>query len=186
MASDLQHALRRLRSATKTTTLARREDCDLSFVRPNFVGSVLLDTTVYIHTLRGRSSPELDAVLRTATLFHSSIARAELAIAFGRLDPSDPRSPAALKRSSEVIEAIPNHRLSAPSPQASLQAGIVTGIVSRLHGLSEDQRRKMFNDSQLFFQALELGAYWLTANVADAAYFHQLSPAGRILLYRTT
>lgn len=149
-----------------------------------FVGTVLLDTTVYIDTIQDRSPLEVESILQSATLLHSTIARSELVLAFGRLDPTDGRTSAALERIGKAIEYIPGYRLSVPSPRASLQAGIATGILSRLQGGSDDQRRRLFNDAQLFFQAHELGAHWLTANIVDADMLQQLFPAGRILLYR--
>ncbi len=154
------------------------------FADDHFVGTVLLDTTVYIDALHDRLPVTVEALLRTATLMHSTIARSELAVAFGRLNPADSRTASTLEKIGAVIEAIPSHRLEAPSARATIQGGMLTGAIGRLSGMADDQWRKLFNDAQLFFQALELGAFWLTANISDADLLQQLAPNGRILLYR--
>ncbi|MCY7280908.1 MAG: hypothetical protein LH610_08450 [Sphingomonas bacterium] len=164
--------------------MKRRDDADLLFADDRFVGTVLLDTTVYIDALHDRLPATVESLLRTATLLHSTIARSELAVAFGRLKPADPRTAPTLEKVGAVIDAIPSHRLETPSARATIQGGISTGAISRLRGMAEDQRRKLFNDAQLFFQALELGAFWLTANISDADLLQQLAPSGRVLLYR--
>ena len=94
----------------------RRPDDELPWVdRATAIGSpVLLDTTVYIDTLQGRSPAALDAFISVRTCNHSSVCLAELAHAFGRLSPSDPRTDAALKVIGQSIRAIPAHRLVAP------------------------------------------------------------------------
>ena len=60
---------------------------------------VLLDTTVYIDTLQGRSPDALDQLISLRTCNHSAVCLSELTHLWGRLRLDDTRT----KRSLEVI-----------------------------------------------------------------------------------
>lgn len=169
MSLDLAATLRRLKPQKVRGPLARRSDDALPFVaEPVGAGPVLLlDTTVYIDTLQGRLPDEVGKLLTLRQLDHSSVALAELAHAFGRLDPAHPGTAGALRAIEAVIAAVPVHRLAAPSVQATVEAGIIAGTVARLRGLAKTDRQPLFNDAALFLQALEGGSTLLTRNIAD-------------------
>lgn len=186
MSFDVASTLRRLKPQKRIGALSRRPDSDLSFVDANLSAGagLLLDTTVYIDVLQNRLPAEVKALLSVREVNHSSIAVAELGHAFGRLDPSHPDTPAALMEIQGVIEDIPDHRLTGPSVQAVIEAGILTGAIARSRGLAKSDRQPLFNDACMFLQALESGLHLLSRNVADMDFIQQLVPAGRILLYR--
>lgn len=186
MSLDLAAALRRLKPEKRTAPLARRPDRDLPFVDDEVEAGppLLLDTTVYIDVLQGRAPPRVGALLRVRQVNHSAIAVGELAHLLGRLDPGHPGTSAVLAEIRTTIEDVPQHRLSAPSTQALVEAGIVTGTAARLRSLRREDRQPFLNDACLFLHALETGSVLLSRNVGDMDLIGQLVPAGRVLLYR--
>ncbi|HEX8626163.1 MAG TPA: hypothetical protein VF782_13950 [Allosphingosinicella sp.] len=186
MSFDVRATLRRLKPQKRIAPLNRRPDSGLSFVNPNpsAGAGLLLDTSVYIDVLQGRLPTEVKALLSVREVNHSSIAVAELSHAFGRLDPSHPDTAAALAEIQGVIEDIPGHRLSGPSVQAIVEAGILTGAIARTRGLAKSDRQPLFNDACMFLQALESGLHLLSRNIKDMDSIQQLVPSGRVLLYR--
>ncbi len=186
MSFDLDAALRTLRPRGKKRPLLRRPDDELPWVdRATAIGSpVLLDTTVYIDTLQGRSPAALDAFISVRTCNHSSVCLAELAHAFGRLSPSDPRTDAALKVIGQSIRAIPAHRLVAPDAATWGTAGILAGLLFRLGSHAVGAEQRSLNDALVYLQGRKLGLPVLTGNIADFDFLNQLVPDGRILVYR--
>jgi predicted nucleic acid-binding protein len=147
-------------------------------------GPILLDSSVYIDTLQGRTPAEVDDLLRYRSVLHSAVCLAELTHAFGRLDPKDPRSRKALIAIAGVIEGdIPRHRLFEPDTQTWGEAGMLTGKVLRLGKLPAGQglERKLLNDSLIYLQARKVGAAVLTRNRRD--FLNQLEPAGAAIFY---
>lgn len=183
---DLEAALRWLKPQRRNLPLARRKDHELDWVddAPAIGAPVLLDTTVYIDTLQGRSPSVLDAFISLRTCNHSAVCLSELSHAFGRLNPADPRTGRTLKAIRQTILDIPSHRLSAPDAQTWGAAGILAGVLFRLGSYPSGAERKCLNDALIYLQARKLGFPILTANLKDFDYLNQLVPDGRILLYR--
>ena len=146
-------------------------------------GPLMLDTSVYIHGLQGRTPPELQSVLRLRTAHHSVIATQELLHAIGVLDPSHPDTARNVAVIRALLDGIPLHRLYAPDADTLIDAAIVAGILCRLRGYARDQRMKALHDCTLYLQALKTGCTLLTANVADFDLLQQLRPDGRVLFY---
>lgn len=186
MSFDASASLRRLKPGKRVKPLRRRNDEELAFVtQADRAGlPLLLDTTVYIDTLQDRLPPEVAELLRVRQLNHSAVATAELSYLLGRLDPGHPGTADACKSIQTVIENIPVHRLQGPSIAAMAEAGILTGLIARLQGLQERNKQSVFNDAQLFLQALEQGNQLLTRNIGDMDYLQQIIPSGRVLFYR--
>lgn len=186
MSFELAAALRRLKPQKRMAALVRRPDAELDFLEPPVAAGeeLLLDTTVYIDVLQGRTPPELRTLLAVRTCNHSAVAVAELTHAFGRLDPMHPETAAALKGIERVIGRMPAHRLQAPTISAIGEAGIVAGTIARLRGLPKADRQPLLNDTEIFMQALAQGQTVLTRNVADFDMVQQLVPQGRVLMYR--
>ncbi len=186
MGFDFDATLRWLKPQRVLRPLSPRPDDELPWIDdlPPVGSAVLLDTTVYIDTLQGRSPGALDAFIRLRTCNHSSVCLAELTHAFGRLSPADPRTPAALKVIGQTIRDIPAHRLTAPGADIWGGGGILAGQLFRLGSYSRGLERKCLNDALVYLQGRALGWPVVTANVADFDYLNQLVPDGRILLYR--
>jgi predicted nucleic acid-binding protein len=149
-------------------------------------GPILLDSTVYIDALQGKTPVEVDDLLRYRSVFHSAVCLAELTHAFGRLDPKDPRTGKALASIAGVIEHdIPRHRLFGPDTQTWGEAGMLAGKVLRLARLPTGQglERKLLNDSLVYLQARRIGAAVLTRNRRDFDLLNQLVPTGAAILY---
>jgi predicted nucleic acid-binding protein len=149
-------------------------------------GPILLDSTVYIDTLQGKTPVEVDDLLRYRSVFHSTVCLAELTHAFGRLDPKDPRTAKVLASLSGVIEGdIPRHRLFGPGTQTWGEAGMLAGKALRLARLPTGQglERKLLNDSLIYLQARRIGAAVLTRNRRDFDLLYQLEPTGAVLFY---
>ncbi len=186
MSFDLAASLRRLKPEKKNGPVGRRGDDELPFVNqaPTPGQPLLFDTTVYIDALQDRIPEQVTHLMRSRQVNHSSIAVAELAHNFGRLDPNHPATAGVLETIRKTIDEIPGHRLNAPSTQAAIEAGILTGAIARARGLQKSKKQPLFNDAVLFFQAFEQGCCLLSRNIVDLDFFTQMVPAGRVLLYR--
>jgi hypothetical protein len=137
---------------------------------------------VYIDVLQGKTPLEVDRMLETRIVNHSTVALAELTNLIGKLDPVHPGTAGALKPLGQTIDDMPAHRLTAPSIRACGESGMLAGLVTRLSG----QRKSIaiLNDATLFLQAAEMGCDLLTANVSDFDFFDQLLPGTGVLLYQ--
>jgi predicted nucleic acid-binding protein len=143
---------------------------------------LLLDTCVYIDVLQGRTPIEVDQLLQTRIINHSTVALSELTHLLGALDPAHPRTANVLKTLGRTIDDIPPHRLTAPSTRACGEAGMLAGLVARLTG--QPNTVALLNDALLFLHAAEAGCDLLTGNVRDFDRFDQLLPGSGVLLYR--
>src|SRR6185436_6488986 len=87
---DLRGAERELKPQKDTARLQERPESALRWAtaEPKTGGPILLDSTVYIDSLQGKTPPEVDDLLRYRSVFHSAVCLAELTRAFGRLDPA--------------------------------------------------------------------------------------------------
>ncbi|MER9362907.1 hypothetical protein [Mesorhizobium sp. M0500] len=188
MAFDLGSALRSLKPQRRVAGLERRPDSALSWAadQPPVGGALLLDTSVYLNVLQGRTPEVVDDLLTYRLCQHSTVCLAELSHLFGRLDPAHPTTKLVLKVVAGTIEDIPVHRLHAPDATAWGRAGMLAGLLFRLSRLpkGEGHGRRFLNDALIFHQAGLLGATVLTGNVGDFDYLNQLVPSVRVMFYR--
>jgi predicted nucleic acid-binding protein len=183
---DLARALRQLKPEKVQVAPTRRQEADLPFHgEPGPGRDLLLDTTIYIDVLQGRTQRATDDLLRLRLTHHSSVVLSELTHLFGRLDPADRRTPQALRETARMIGDIPRHRLTTPSVQASGKAGILSGLVARLSGVPAARHQATLNDALIYAHAVERGLVVLTRNIRDFDLFDQLWPADSVLFYRT-
>jgi hypothetical protein len=185
---DLDAALRWLKPQRKRRPLSRRPDNKLGWVDqvPTIGAPVLLDATVYIDTLQGRSPAALDTFISLRTCNHSSMCLSELTHLFGRLNPADPRTKGALDVMAQTIRNIPAHRLITPDAEMWGTGGILAGILFCLGQYPAGAERKCLNDALVYLQGRKLGWPVVTGNIKDFDLLNQLVPDGRILLYRKT
>ena len=188
MSFSLDAALRWLKPQRKRRPLSRRPDDKLDWVdrAPAAGSSVLLDTTVYIDTLQGRSPDALDAFITLRTCNHSSVCLTELTHVLGRLGPTDPRTAGTLKVIGQTIRDIPSHHLIAPDSEIWGVGGVLAGLLFRLGSYPAGAERKCLNDALVFLQGRKLGWPVVTGNITDFDFLNQLVPDGRVLLYRKT
>ena len=188
MAFDLGSALRSLKPQRRSAGLERRPDSALSWAgdQPSVGGALLLDTSVYLDVLQGRTPEAVDNLLTYRLCHHSAVCLAELSHVFGRLDPTHPTTKSVLGAVADTIEDIPAHRLHAPDATAWGRAGMLAGLLFRLSHLpkGEGHERRFLNDALIFHQAGMLGATVLTGNVGDFDYLSQLVPSARVIFYR--
>ncbi len=151
---------------------------------PPIGAPVLLDTTVYIDTLQGRSPVALDEFIALRACNHSAVCLSELTHAFGRLDPSDSRTAAALAAIAETVRDIPSHRVPVPDAETWGAAGILAGVLFRLGSFPSGAERRCLGDALIYLQARKLGCAVVTGNLKDFDYLNQLVPDGQVLLYR--
>jgi hypothetical protein len=156
---DLDAALRWLKPQRSRAPVRPRADDELAWVDGvSAVGApLLLDTTVYVDTLQGRSPAALDALISLRTCNHSSVCLAELTHAFGRLNPADPRTGASLRMIGASIRDVPAHRLLAPMPRSAVQPGFSPGCCFVWGRTPTGAERKCLNDSLVYLQARKLG-----------------------------
>lgn len=186
MSFDFDGTLRWLKPQRKRAPLARRTDSEFAWIgdAPLVGGPVVLDTTVYIDVLSGRSPSILDEFIGFRVCNHCSVCVAELTHAFGRLAPSDPRTGPALKKIGQAIRNIPAYRISVPDEATWAAAGILSGMLFRLGCFQAGAERKCLNDALVYLQARKLGCAVLSGNIRDFDYLNQLVPDGRVLMYR--
>jgi hypothetical protein len=184
---DLDGVLRRLKPSKRTAALVRRPPAELPFVDEHLVPGpeLLLDTTVYLDELRDRSPVEVDQLMRLRICNRSTVCLAALTHDFGRLDPANPGTLAALDRCRDTIAIIRPHRLSEPSLSVWGAAGILAGLAFRLGNCAKGQERKWLNDALVFLQAVAAGQAVLTGNIRDFDFLNQLVPDGRVIFYRS-
>lgn len=188
MAFDLGGALRSLKPQRRSAGLERRPDSALSWAgdQPPVGGGLLLDTSVYLDVLQGRTPEAVDNLLTYRLCHHSAVCLAELSHVFGRLDPAHTTTKSVLGAVADTIEDIPAHRLHAPDATAWGRAGMLAGLLFRLSHLPKGKghERRFLNDALIFHQAGMLGATVLTGNVGDFDYLSQLVPSVRVIFYR--
>ncbi len=183
--SAFQQSLRRLRPEKRQKALAYRDRSQLQFLpglKPPFP-KLLLDTTVYIDALQGRLPDDAEIVLRTASLWHSTVTEAELSALAGLLDPTHPGTASVIAQVAASIELRPEHRILAPDRDAWREAGILAGLLARLQRYGKNERRKALNDALIFLTASKNGCVVLTRNVWDFDLLMQLDARGRAVFY---
>lgn len=148
--------------------------------------ALLLDATVYLDTLQGKTPAAVDDLLRYRSIFHSAVCLAELTHAFGRLDPAHAGTRKALAALAGAIDDIPRHRLFAPDTDLWGKAGMLAGKALRLGRTppGQGQERRLLNDALIYLQARKIGAAVLTPNVRDFDLLQQLAPSGAVITYR--
>lgn len=149
---------------------------------PPIGAPLLLDTTVYLHVLRGKTTPLVDALLRTRALYHSATAVAELTFRFGARRAASARERAARAQLEGAVEEIPTHRLIWPTPEIWAEAGILAGMRARAGDLPASQQG--LNDALILLQARRVGAMALTANVDDFDILSQIAGGAGVVYYR--
>ena len=143
----------------------------------------MLDTCVYIHSLKGMTPPELDALLLTRTVKHSTVAIAELTYSFGARIPINSREKKAFNELRDAIEDIPEHNILCPDAMTWAEAGVLAGLLSRVKGQNAATQENLM-DSIIFMQAASNGIGIVTANLSDFDLLNQLSPRGNVIFYR--
>ena len=186
MSFDLQKTERALKPQARGALEARPED-ELRWVDGEAKAGVplLIDTTVYLDALQGRTPAAVDDLLRYRSIFHSAVCLAELTRAFGRLDPAHSGTQKALAALAGAIDDIPRHRLFAPDTDLWSKAGMLAGKALRLGRIppGQGQERNLLNDSLIYLQARKVGAAILTRNVRDFDLLEQLVPSGAVIFY---
>jgi predicted nucleic acid-binding protein len=184
---DLQKAERALKPQVRGAFRARPEE-ELRWAEAETKAGLplLIDTTVYLDALQGKTSAAVDDLLRYRSIFHSAVCLAELTHAFGRLDPAHSGTRKALAALGGAIDDIPRHRLFAPDTDLSGKAGMLAGKALRLGRFPPGQgrERRLLNDSLIYLQARKVGAAILTRNVQDFDLLEQLVPSGTAIFYR--
>jgi predicted nucleic acid-binding protein len=181
--ADVRRLLRRLKPEKRRGPLKGRNLESLPFWGRNLPlpRALLYDTTVYVDILQGRFPATAEVAIRAADAWHSPIAKAELIASCGLLNPADARTRETSRQILAVVERLPSHHIAAPDRETWLAAGILAGVVARLQGYAQAERRKILNDALIF--ATKFGMTVLTRNVTDFDFLLQLDPSGRVAFY---
>jgi predicted nucleic acid-binding protein len=105
-------------------------------------------------------------------------------VPFGRLDPAHPGTRAVVQQIRAAIAQVPARRIVTPDISVWYEAGIASGLVSRLRRQSDWANRRLLSDALIFFDARRHGRTVLTRNIADFDLLQQLAPDGQVLFYR--
>ena len=187
MSFDLQKAERALKPQERGALKARPErELRWAESEPKAGVPLLIDTTVYLDTLQGKTPTAVDDLLRYRSIFHSAVCLAELTHAFGRLDLAHSGTRKALLALEGAIDDIPRHRLFAPDTDLWGKAGMLAGKALRLGRIppGQGQSRKLLNDSLIYLQARKVGAAVLTRNLRNFDLLEQVVPSGTVIFYR--
>jgi len=134
--------------------------------------------------MRGKTPLLVEQLIDARPTNHSTFAIQELMHTIGVLRPDDPRSAVAIEEIEGHLYAMPPHRVFAPDPDVLGRAALLSGVLCRLQGFSNDARIRALHDCVLFLQAQKLGFTVLTGNISDFDYLLQIVSAGRVLMYR--
>lgn len=145
---------------------------------------MLFDSMVYTDLEQGKIPAPLKEALRHATVFHSSVARAEIALNIAILDPHHAGTAAVREELEEILSHMRDERIFAPSSRAWVEAGLMVGILARTQKYQPSERRRLLNDALLFMTAREHGLTLVSRNVGDMDLLGQLRPDTKLLLYR--
>jgi predicted nucleic acid-binding protein len=144
---------------------------------------LLYDTTVYIDILQNRFPRQGELMLRAVDAWHSPVTEAELAAACGLLNPAHAQTHGVIQEIAAVLDRRPIQRTITPDRDTWREAGILSGMMTRLQGLNKDQRLRTLNDALLYVTARRHGCTVLTRNLSDFDLLQQLDPSGRVLFY---
>lgn len=188
MSSELRATLRRIKPEKRTQALTPRNPSELPFLGRTTAlpAKLLYDTTVYVDILQGRFPEDAQVALRAADAWHSPVTEAELVAPIGFLDPNHPGTPVAVKQIIATIDRRPAYRTVSPDREMWLEAGVLSGVLSRLQNYKPVGRRRVLNDALLFATARKHGLTVLTRNIGDFDHLQQLEPTGRVLFYNRT
>jgi predicted nucleic acid-binding protein len=183
--SEIAAILRRNDPTRWNSSIPRRPPAQLSFNVAELSRDTpfLLDTTVYIDSFQGRLPEAIEKLLVGSVIFHCAVARAEIALSIGQLDPRDPRTPNRRALLEAVLDRMRPGRRLAPSERAWTEAAILAGILSRTQGLRAERRRELLNDALLLMTARERGLTLISRNVADMDRLTTLRPDAKVLFY---
>ena len=123
-------------------------------------------------------------MLRAVDGWHSPVTEAELAAACGLLNPTLVQTHRVVEEIAAVLDRRPAQRTIPPDRDSWREAGILSGMLTRLQGLNKDQRLRMLNDALVYVTARRHGCTVLTRNFSDFDLLQQLDPSGRVLFYR--
>jgi predicted nucleic acid-binding protein len=144
---------------------------------------LLYDTTVYVDVLQERFPATADVAIRAADAWHSTVTEAELIALCGLLKPDHAKTLETTRQITAVIDRRPTYRTVAPDREIWLAAGVLSGMLARLQGYGQAERRRVLNDALIFATARKFGMTVLTRNIADFDLLLQLEPAGRVAFY---
>ncbi|HEY6433798.1 MAG TPA: PIN domain-containing protein [Acetobacteraceae bacterium] len=144
----------------------------------------MLDTTVYVDALKAPGLPvSIAALIARNVVMHSAIARAELAISIGHLDPAHPKTPAHRAPLLEVLARMAPARIVAPGAAAWTEAAIIAGILARIQAYRREDRRAVFNDALMVLTSIEVGAALISRNVRHMDLLLRFRPDAKLVLY---
>lgn len=138
---------------------------------------------MYIDELQGKLPTDVELVIRSTSLWHSTVTESELSALAGILDPKHPQTARALEQVFASIDQRPSHRIVNPDRQVWRDAGVVAGFLARLQRYRKAEQRRALNDALIFLSAAKAGLVVLTRNISDFDLLMQLVPQGKALFY---
>lgn len=145
---------------------------------------LVLDTTVYIDLRKvSRVPAAVAARISRDRVLHSAVALSELATALGLLDPAHPNTPTIRTAIEATLREVEPESVVAPSPDAWIEAAVVSGILARTQGFAGMDRRRLLNDAMMVISAAEAGAVLVSRNRRDMDLLLRFRPDARIWLY---
>lgn len=144
----------------------------------------MLDTTVYIDALKSPGLPPAVAgLIARNVVLHSAIARAELAVSVGHLDPAHPRTASYVGPLIAILSRMAPTRVLAPSAEAWTEAAVIAGILARVQGFARESRRALLHDAMMLLTAIEAGAALISRNIRHMDLLLRFRPDARVVLY---
>lgn len=128
---------------------------------------LLLDTNIYVRQLAGTLPEYMNALLTATTLYHCSVALAEIAVGLGNRDPTHPDYGNATRLWRGTFRDLPPGRVLNPDAATWTAAGLVAGTLSRTQNYQPHQKGAFLNDAVIHLTAVRHGIPVLTENHDD-------------------
>ncbi len=167
--------------------LIRRSDAELPFDVGMVDGSksLIFDTNVYIHALKGRLPADVVDLIARVAILHASPAIAELTVALSRIDAGHPNARKDRAVIRQTLGDMDRSRIRVPTSDAWQRAALKAGHAAKVLKIQKPFMPKILSDALIFEIARETEATLLTSNIIDFDGLLQLDANASVLFYRS-
>ena len=183
MSIDLQKSLRRLKPAKNIVQLQPRPDAALqpaASLEVSTQNKFLLDTNVLIRHAAGELPPHvLDLITQAIILYQCTVCISEICVGLSHRNVAHPNWVKECSYWNAEFATYSEARILEPDDEIWVEAGLVTGSLSRLQHYSKTQMKDALNDALIYLTAAKYGVPVLTENRIDFDFIQQLVKRGK-------
>ncbi len=133
--------------------------------------------------MAGSLTAEVERFLYLALQWHCSVCIAEIMTGIGQYNPASGNWRRLREAYGVMLGSIPATRILVPDAQTWHLAGLISGMLARIQGYQQRQRRECLNDALIYLTAAKHGLPVLTANRVDFDMIQQIAPGGTFLYF---